>query len=403
MDPANAVHARVTFTNGDDVRALAFDADHDAVWAATSGGLDRYDVKSHARTHFGVESGLDSLDVRSIHVVPLALGRRDCRSPMRSKSRIRTWPIHVRFAASTGTEHTERRDPLRVPVVARIATDDGTFIATRGAGVWLAPAAPREIRTPRRSRDQRRELRSKDCILQASRMGGNLRRRARHDGRDRRARCPARTHAHGQRSRASDGTLFIAANEGFFLHARRVDLRARRRDRTRRDRHRQISRSRLRDDHLHRVAPSRRSSRDRRSQLFSTRRHAIDSRNRDVHTPNGGAVAWMASEDRGVIRFDPSANTPRFVSFDKLGGAPTSWVVALAGDDHGGVFAATLRDGVFHVGEGGAFASITGVPNAWTLDASFASGKLCVGTQSGAACWSDWTKSPSSVFVGLPD
>ncbi|MEO8877724.1 MAG: hypothetical protein ABI461_19175 [Polyangiaceae bacterium] len=118
-----------------------------------------------------------------------------------------------------------------------------------------------------------------------------------------------------------------------------------------------------------------------------------------------GNVAWLASEDRGVICFDPSANVPTFGAVDRLSGAPSSWVIAVAGDAQGGVFAATLRDGVFHVDRINQpeFERITAVPDPWSESVSFDDGILCVGSQAGAACWKDWHQAPSQVFAPLPD
>jgi ligand-binding sensor domain-containing protein len=94
------------------------------------------------------------------------------------------------------------------------------------------------------------------------------------------------------------------------------------------------------------------------------------------------STVWLASEDRGAIRFDGKA----FTAYDRLAGLPTSWVVAIAGDGEGGVYAATLRDGAMHLKANGDYTALPGLPSAWGLTVARADGEVCVGTQDGAAC-----------------
>ena len=63
------------------------------------------------------------------------------------------------------------------------------------------------------------------------------------------------------------------------------------------------------------------------------------------------------------MRFDGTS----FVTYDRLAGLPTSWVVAIAPDGQGGVFAATLRDGAVHVDADGRWQPMAGLPSPWTL------------------------------------
>jgi ligand-binding sensor domain-containing protein len=112
---------------------------------------------------------------------------------------------------------------------------------------------------------------------------------------------------------------------------------------------------------------------------------------------------WLASEDRGAIRFDGKT----FVAHDRLAGLPTSWMVAVAGDGRGGVYAATLRDGVVHVDSSGSWRSLEGLPSPWTLSVTRAESRVCVGTQGGAVCLADGngttSAEPPQTLVGLPD
>jgi ligand-binding sensor domain-containing protein len=111
--------------------------------------------------------------------------------------------------------------------------------------------------------------------------------------------------------------------------------------------------------------------------------------------------AWLASEDRGVIRFDGA----KFTAYDRLAGLPTSWVEAVASDGRGGAFAATLRHGALHVEADGKWQRLQGLPSEWTLSVARADGKVCVGTQAGAACYDDTSPAryPSDRLGGLPD
>jgi ligand-binding sensor domain-containing protein len=93
-------------------------------------------------------------------------------------------------------------------------------------------------------------------------------------------------------------------------------------------------------------------------------------------------TVWLASEDRGAIRFDGKA----FTAYDRLAGLPSSWVVAIAGDGAGGVYAATLRDGAMHLTPNGDYAALPGLPSTWGLTVARAGAEVCVGTQDGAAC-----------------
>jgi ligand-binding sensor domain-containing protein len=111
-----------------------------------------------------------------------------------------------------------------------------------------------------------------------------------------------------------------------------------------------------------------------------------------------GAMLYLASEDRGVIAYDGH----RFSAIDKLSGLPTSWVVDVAGDSHGGAWVATLRDGVLHVNKDGSWSKLQGLSTDWISSVSVSDEKVCVGTQAGAACYEDPTRAPIEL-VGLPD
>jgi hypothetical protein len=408
VDPPNAQRPRVVLGNGSDVRALASDGTH--AWAATSGGLDRYDLVTRERVHFGVESGLDTLDVRAVHLV-FAFVVVDT-----AESRC------VRAEDAGGAFRCERaRPPAPVapsletfegaPVVARVAAKDGALVGTRGRGVFFAPAADasRPVRLDPEENAPASFVRKivfykdrawlgtfDDGLLELPADACALAQKPELTLSATRSRAPVRM---VNDLAQANGTLFVAANEGLFFTRDGGAFE--------------------RLDAIPRGATGIAAFRDHvfvttTSALWrikvSGRRPIIDGnwwRPAGTRSLQGVAVsaerAWLASEDRGLIRFDARAASPTFEAVDRLSGAPTSWVVAVASDGRGGAFAATLRDGVFHVSSAGALETVPGAPSAWTLDASFEDDELCVGTQAGAACYADWTKLPTRVFAGLPD
>jgi ligand-binding sensor domain-containing protein len=96
-----------------------------------------------------------------------------------------------------------------------------------------------------------------------------------------------------------------------------------------------------------------------------------------------GGTVWMASEDRGAIRFRHG----QFQAFDRAAGLPTSWDVDVAATDDGGAYVATLRHGLVHLdADGRVQPAATQLPDRWLLHVSRDDrGALWVGTQGGAA------------------
>jgi len=109
---------------------------------------------------------------------------------------------------------------------------------------------------------------------------------------------------------------------------------------------------------------------------------------------------YLASEDRGIIAFErasvPSGGGRGFTAWDRLAGLPSSWVVDVAGDGAGGVFAGTLRHGVIHLDAAGHFTAVPS-PAAWTLRVAPAADGLWVGTQQGM------TRTAATQSMRLPD
>ncbi|HXI56417.1 MAG TPA: hypothetical protein VNO55_10180, partial [Polyangia bacterium] len=95
-----------------------------------------------------------------------------------------------------------------------------------------------------------------------------------------------------------------------------------------------------------------------------------------------GGTVWMASEDRGAIRFRHG----QFQVFDRAAGLPTSWGVDVAATDDGGAYVATLRHGLVHLDADGRVQPAPRLPDRWLLHVSRDDrGALWVGTQGGAA------------------
>lgn len=101
----------------------------------------------------------------------------------------------------------------------------------------------------------------------------------------------------------------------------------------------------------------------------------------------GSGSVWLASEDRGVIRF---ANG-QFQVLDRAAGLPTSWVmdVSVANDT---LYAATFRHGLVSLTLDAhgtprleSARTLAGLPDAWLLRVELLDGALWVGTQQGAA------------------
>lgn len=92
-----------------------------------------------------------------------------------------------------------------------------------------------------------------------------------------------------------------------------------------------------------------------------------------------GRTVWLASEDRGVIRFRGS----KFESFDRASGLPSSWVVDVAPAPGGGVWAATLRNGAVRLDRAGKVRELGGSPRAWGLRLYGDGDEMLFGTQQG--------------------
>jgi len=94
-----------------------------------------------------------------------------------------------------------------------------------------------------------------------------------------------------------------------------------------------------------------------------------------------GGDVWLAAEDRGAMRLRDG----RFEIFDRAAGLPTSWALDVAASGHA-AFVATLRHGLLRVDASGRASTIQGLPDEWLLFvAAQNDGSLWIGTQNGAA------------------
>jgi ligand-binding sensor domain-containing protein len=97
-----------------------------------------------------------------------------------------------------------------------------------------------------------------------------------------------------------------------------------------------------------------------------------------------GTSLWLAAEDRGAIHVSLRGPNPKFESFDRTRGLPSSWGIDVAASGDGAAYLATLRDGVFRVTKDGSFAQVPGTEGLWGLTSMQTENELWVGTQGGA-------------------
>lgn len=400
--PAHDVRAPIVWAHTSDVRSLATQGRF--VWAATSGGLVRYDATTRERTVFGVTSGLDSIDVRSVELVSGELVVRTAEGTCKLVEDRFACVAGVAPAAAPPTDLHFRGDE----VTSRAAVSDGTFVGTRASGAWFLPQGepalatrldPAENEAPRSF--VKKVVSYRGHVWLGTFADGLRRSRATSDAVEATPELAFETEdVHAPFRMVNDllvsgGTLLVAANEGLFATHDGRDW------------------SRVELAGAHGVTGLAQS----KGAVWATSTAALWKLDvgRDVKAswswwrPAGtkslqaiaesGGALYLASEDRGVIRFDGG----KFTAMDRLSGLPTSWAVDVAGDAHGGAYMATLRDGVVHVHADGTWSMLPQMPGNWISSVSARGNELCVGTQSGAACYEDTSKPPSVIFDALPD
>jgi ligand-binding sensor domain-containing protein len=354
-------------TSTRDVEALA--AADGTLWAATRGGLEEYDLATLARRR--VYTTADGLTENAVRAVAVEGGRVVARTARAACER-----RGPRFACAPAPPL-----PPRAPAAARVfrgarvtaelEVGGVPLVGTAGAGLWRAGAQPRAL-TPDgqvcgnhgialarfRGRTFLGTFDEGLCAFDGARF--------------RAVPVPARMI---NALVATGDALYVATTRGLFVtrdgaRFRRVHLADGRR----------VTDLALDGDVLWAVSPVTLwrvplgAGRPRGWFLPAGSRalQAVDVR--------GGAV-WLASEDRGAIRFREG----RFTIFDRAAGLPSSWSVDVAAADDGGAWVATLRHGLVRIAGDGRSSVVAGLPDSWMLHVSRDASSLWVGTQGGAA------------------
>ena len=335
------------------------------LWAATAGGVEEYALPAGTRTSlYTTEQGLDS---NAAHRVWVDYGVVRVRTE-RSVCVLR----QGRFACSAAAG-----PPEAIPTVAarlygaretaRLTIGRQTIVATAGAGLWLdGRRITPEGQICANHVEALAEFQGRLwvggfdaglCVLEDSGF-----------------RTVSTAFRMINDLRATPRGLYVAAGEGLFVS---TDGRKFRRE------------VRVRERGANRLALS-------RGRLFVTTPAALYElrlEGRDVvrrwRKPAGstalqgvavsGRDVWLASEDRGVIRFRGG----KFESFDRASGLPSSWVVDVAAAEGGGVWAATLRNGAVRLDSEGRVRELGASPYAWGLRLYSDGGRMLFGTQQG--------------------
>jgi len=354
------------FTNTERVAAVAIGGG--AIWTATSGGVEQYDLPSGSRLRvFTTADGLDSNDVLQATWQDGALHIRTGRSTC-------ALTPALAFACAPAPPL-----PPPAPAVAqlfrgaretgRILDGGRQIVATDGAGLWLdgrrlTPegqlcANHVEALASFRGAIWVGTFDAGVCVLEGDRF--------------RRVAAPFRMV--NDLFPAPEG-LFIAATEGLYFTR---DGRTFRRE------------AAVRDRGANRIAASRRwLFVTTPAALYAIRREGTP-RVRRWARPAGstalqavavsGRDVWLASEDAGVIRL----RAGKFRAFDRASGLPSSWAVDVAPASGGGVWVATLRHGAVRLGSDGAVERSG--PSAWGLRIYSNDGSFLFATQHGIEGW----------------
>jgi ligand-binding sensor domain-containing protein len=365
---AASLPARVV-TSTADVEGLAADVDGGTLWVATRGGLEEYDLATLGRRRLYTTA--DGLAANAVRTVAAGGGRVVARTERATCERLGDGfscapapPLPLAPPVATRTFRGAR-------VTAELEAGGVRFVGTAGAGLWRAGASPRLL-TPG----------GQVCgnhVVALARFRGRLflgtfdQGLCAFDGTRFRA-VPAPFRMINALA-ATPGALYVATTRGLFAtrdgaRFRRVPLVD----------GRGVTDLAIDGRLVWAVSP------------VTLWRVPLDGgRPRGWFLPGGsralqavdarGGVVWLASEDRGALRFRDG----RFTIFDRAAGLPTSWSVDVAVADDGGAYVATLRHGLVRVDPDGRSAVVPGLPDAWLLRLARDRSGLWVGTQGGAA------------------
>ena len=322
------------WTNTAQVEGIA--ATESRLWAATGGGVEEYALPAGTRTAlYTTEQGLDSNAVHQVWIEEVGVGVRTDRSICLLRQ--------GRFACSVA-DGVAPAVPAIAPrfqgarETARLRVGSQTVVATAGAGLWLD--GRRITPTGQICTNDVHVLAEFQGHLWVGGFDGGLC-VLEDSGSFHTVAAPFRMI---NDLLATPRGLYVAAGEGLFFSP---DGRKFHRDGRVRDRgpnRLALSRGRLYVTtpaalyELHLTRPNQ----------FRRWSHPAGSTSLQA-VAIGGRTIWLASEDRGVIRFYGG----KFVSFDRASGLPSSWVVDVAAAPGGGVWATTLRNGAVRLDSNG--------------------------------------------------
>jgi hypothetical protein len=387
--PTNPIQPLETWSSARDARAIAADDAH--VWIATGGGLDRYTRATRERRHFGVQDGLDTLDVRSVESTSAGIVARTGTSRC-ALSRGERFLCSLAKAAPAKAENLALLQGYPISASLRVGSD--TYVATRGGGAFFAPAgdSSKAVALTSASKEPASFVHAGAVFGNALWLGtfddGLYRVPLDPQGRPtgalaqtaRSVKSPARLVNRLVATTGKNSALYVGASEGLFVtrdgatftrvnaiapHAI-TGLAAT-------PTHLWVSST----EALYRLALDGQGP-VQRSFVRPGGSHAIQA-----VTVSDDGVAWLATEDRGVVRVD---NDGSIHTYDRVAGLPSSWFVAVDTDGAGGVIATSLRHGAVHLGRDGAWSKLDWAPSPWGLGVRRDSLRTCLATQGGATC-----------------
>jgi ligand-binding sensor domain-containing protein len=348
-----------TFTNTSRVESIA--AAGATLWAATGGGVERYDLITGKR----------------VRVYPIGPAVRIWSNDQNAQiAHARTLEseciLEGELTRCTSAAVLAASVPSVAPLfhgareTARLTTAGGTVVATAGQGIW--------------SNDQRLTPEGQICgnhVEALAEFRGHLWVGSFDDGlcvlegdRFRTVHGPFRMI---NDLRATRDALYVASAEGLY-----VTRDGRRFRRERRIRERTVNHLAVGGRWLFATSPF---------ALYAVR---LDGRIvKRWRKPAGstalqsvavsGANLWLATEDTGVIRM----RRGKFEAYDRAWGLPSSWTVDVAAAPDGGVWAATLRNGFVHLDANGRIVELGADQRAWGLRLYDDRGRMRFGTQHG--------------------
>lgn len=330
------------------------------LWAATGGGVERYDLATGRR-------------VRLYEIGPAVRIWSNDQNGQIAHARTR----EAECALDEAGAHCTPAPPLPAPIpsaaplfhgareTARLTAQGRTLVATAGKGIWSND----QMLTPRGQLcgNHVEALAEFQGKLWAGAFDGGL--CALEGGQFRAVEGPFRMI---NDLRATPRGLYVASAEGLYFT---------------KDGHRFRRENRIAERAVNRIAASGRW-------VFATTPYALYAIREDGllkrwRKPAGstalqavtvsGPNVWLASEDMGVIRL----RRGRFEPYDRAWGLPSSWAVDVAPAPDGGVWAATLRNGSVHLDANGRLVEMGRDPHAWGLRLYSDRGRVLFGTQQG--------------------